>query len=289
MGYLVGSVVLNSLIVIIFRYYRQFGINNFAAIVVNYVVCFIIGVIVTKGEVLNVTQIPTNWIPVLLFLGSLFILTFNVVAATVQAFSVTVATLVQKMSVILVVIFALLAYNEPLNFLRILGLLAGLLAIFLMSGRPEQPHLLRKSWMVLALPIVVFIASGAVDSTFLYMNRLNLTPGREGAFAAYLFGTAGILGMLYLIYPLMKGKRYSKRDISAGIVLGIPNFFTVYCIQKMLLTGMDGSVIFPIHNIAILIFSAILSKLLFKEHFATIKYAGIVLAITSILMLALGN
>lgn len=288
MGYLIGSVILNSLIGIIFRYYRQFGINNMAAIVVNYFVCFGIGTMVSGGETLDFSSTPASWLPVLLILGLLFILAFNAIAATVQSFGVTVATLVQKMSVVLVVGFAILVYNEPLNTWRVLGLLLGFVAIFLMSGKSEKHHGYAKR-LIIALPFIVFFMTAAIDTIFLAINRLALNIGAEDRFAAYLFGTAGLFGIVYISTALLRGKRYRRRDLVAGVVLGLPNFFTVYCIQKMLNTDLDGSVIFPIHNIGILLVSAILSKILFNEHFATLKYVGVILAVSSIVMLALGS
>ena len=290
MYYLVMSIILNTLISVIFRYYGKFGINNFAAIVVNYLTCFIIGIGMTGGSILNFDSIPTSWLPVLLFLGTIFIVTFNLVAATVQIFSITVATLVQKMSVILVVIFSVAYYHEELNLLRVAGLIIGIGSIFLISGRPKKSVTNHKSWFLFVLPILVFILGGCIDSTFVHMGKLNLSLGQEDAFTSYLFGTAGILGFMYLLFlMLIKGKRYTTKDIWGGIALGIPNYFTVYCIQKMMTTGLDGSVIFPIHNIGILLLSALISKLIFSEEFTKMKLVGILLATAAIVLLALGS
>jgi drug/metabolite transporter (DMT)-like permease len=288
MLYLVMSVILNTLISVIFRYFGKFGINNFAAIVVNYLICFLIGIAMTGGSILDFSTIPMSWVSVLLFLGSIFIVTFNLVAATVQIFSITVATLVQKMSVILVVIFSLVYYHEQLNMLRASGLIIGIVSIFLISGRPKKSVTAHKSWFVFALPILVFVLGGCIDSTFVHIGKLGLSAGREDAFTAYLFGTAGMLGLIYLLYlMLIKGRRYTGQDVWAGIALGVPNYFTVYSIQKMLTTESDGSVIFPIHNIGILLLSALVSKLIFSEAFTHMKIVGILLATVAIIILAM--
>ena len=88
---------------------------------------------------------------------------------------------------------------------------------------------------------------------------------------------------------IVQKQRYTWRDVGAGILLGVPNFFTVYFIQKMLTTDMDGSVIFPIHNIGILLLSALISRMLFGEEFRILKYVGIVLATIAIILLAIGS
>lgn len=289
-AYLVISVVLNAFLAVIFRYFTEFKVNNFVAIVINYLVCFAIGTVMTSGATLQLSSTPMAWWPFLLVLGTIFILTFNVIASTVQIFGITIAALVQKMSVLLVVIFAIVYYNEELNLIRSIGLLAGFVSIFLITGRPAKRRIGPKAGYLLALPIIVFFLGGVIDSTFVHISKLNLTHGQEDHFAALLFGIAGVLGMFVVLFNLLRGKTSIKmKDVYGGIALGVPNFFTVYCIQKMLTSDLDGSVVFPIHNIAILIFSAILSKAIFSEKFGVMKYVGIALAIIAILLLSFGN
>lgn len=288
MFYIIISIILNTLLGVIFRFMGQFRIHNATAIVVNYFVCFIVGAIMSKGRVLDPSSVHADWIPVLLFLGVLFIITFNAVAATVQAYSVTIAALVQKMSVVLVVLFSLFYFREQLDGIRALGLTAGFASIFLITGKPSPSVLANKPGYFILLPLAVFLLAGCIDSTFVYVNRVLSTDGHEEIFGSYLFLAAGVLGALPLLYSiLIKGHRISKKDILAGVILGVPNYFSIYYVQRMLTTGIDGSVIYPIHNIGILLLSAVVSKLLFDEHFRWIKYIGMGLAIISIILLAL--
>ncbi len=290
MGYLVASVVLNALLSVIFKLFSTYRIDNFAAIVVNYIICFVIATIVTSGGVVQFNSIPHSWWPYLILLGSIFILTFNIVAKTIQLFGITIATLMQKMSVLLVVIFAVAYYREQLNVIRIIGLVAGFISIFLITGKVKSQRTKKLAPIFIALPIIVFFCGGLIDSTFVHVSRLQITLGSEDRFAGLLFGIAGGIGLVCLLLNItIRGRRYSLRDIVAGIVLGIPNFFTVYFIQKMLTSDYDGSVIFPIHNIAILLVSAIASRLLFSEKFGLPKYVGMILAIGAIVLLALGS
>lgn len=289
MIYLIVSVVLNALLAVIFRYFGEYKINNLPAIVVNYITCFVIGTILSGGKTLAFSSVPTVWLPYLAILGLTFIITFNLIAATVQLFGITITTLMQKMSVLIVVVYSIFAFHESVNTLRIAGFIAGFLAIFLITGRPKVKHKTSSKWLF-ALPIIVFFTGGFIDSLFVYFSRTKLTSGNEDLFAALLFGIAGLLGLFIVMYHmLVLRKRYAWRDVLGGIVLGIPNFFTVFFLQKMLTSDMDGSVIFPIHNIAILILSAFVSFLLFSERFTKMKIIGILLAVAAIVFLSLGN
>ena len=288
MQFLVISVLLNALLGVIFRCFTMYKINNFPAIVVNYIVCFAIGAVVTNGDVLNPDSLPQEWIPVLLGLGLVFIVSFNFIATTVQTFGITVASLVQKMSVLLVVIFAIVYYHEALTSQRMLGLVVGFISIFLITGKPKKSSIGAGASYLMVFPIIIFLLGGGIDSTFVYISKVGLTAGRESHFAAYLFGTAGAFGLLALLYTMIfNGRKLLWKDILAGVALGIPNFFSVYFIQKMLTTGSDGSVVFPIHNIGILLLSAIVSKIFFSEKFTLAKILGVLLATAAILILAL--
>ena len=171
MWFLVGSVILNTWLTVLFRYFGKYKVNNFAAIVVNYLTCFLIGVIMTNGQALRIGEVPTDWYPYLIVLGVIFILTFNVIAATVQFFGVTIATLVQKMSVLLVVLFSLIYYSETLNLLRIIGLVAGFVSIFLITGAPRRALNSSAIGRMIWLPIIVFFLGGVIDSIFLHVNQ----------------------------------------------------------------------------------------------------------------------
>lgn len=288
MLYLIASIVLNSLLAVIFRYFGEFKINNLPAIVVNYLTCFVIGTMMSGGATLSYEAVPATWWPFLGVLGVTFIVTFNLIAASVQTFGITITTLMQKMSVLIVVIYSIFAFSEQINLMRLVGFAAGFIAIFLITGRPTVKQSASK-WLFV-LPIVVFMAGGFIDSMFVYFSRTGLTAGQEDLFAALLFGLAGLLGAIVVIYKMLMTKTsYRWKDVVAGVLLGIPNFFTVYYMQKMLTSDMDGSVIFPIHNIAILILSAMVSFMLFSERFTRMKIIGILLAVAAIIFLSLGN
>ena len=286
MTYLIASILLNAVLLIIFRYFKQHDINNLVAIVTNYLVCFGLGVIMTRGESLNVSTIPSDWLPWLLGMGFLFIFTFNIVAITVQAFSVTIATLVQRMSLLLVVIYAVILYQESLTAMKGVGLLMGIASIYLITS-PGNSNRQPTDRRLILLPIGLFLLSAIIDICFYEMSQQSITYGQEFAFAGLLFGVAAALGSLFILtFKSHMLHQIKWKDLIAGLVLGIPNLFAVYYLQKMLTTELDGSIAFPIHSIGILLVAALGSYILFKERFSSNKIIGMLTAIAAILLLA---
>ena len=107
-------------------------------------------------------------------------------------------------------------------------------------------------------------------------------------FTASIFGFAGLTGLLYVIYTdLRTGEKWKKKDVIAGILLGIPNFFSIYLIVVLLSHGWQGSVLFPILNVAIILLTTGVGILGFKEDFSRRRQIGFILAIAAIILLSL--
>ncbi len=293
MLYLFGSISLNALLSVIFKLFDRFEINNLVAIVCNYFVCFLVGWAVVGPSLLDFPIQGSDYSNYLLALALLFITGFNFVALTVQKFSITLATIMQRMSLIAVVLYAVFWYGETLGIWRLLGLILGTVAIVAISSpsrlaqTSQQDPKQHKKAILFLLPLFTFLISSAIDCVFYRLNRTGITQNLELEFSAYAFLAAGLLGLLVLLYHMFaNGVRIRLKDIIAGIVLGLPNFFSIYCIQMMLFSDMDGSVVFPINNVGILMVSAMASILLFGEKFTTIKWIGLAAALISIFLLS---
>ena len=72
------------------------------------------------------------------------------------------------------------------------------------------------------------------------------------------------------------------------MVLGIPNYFSIYFLVKALRSNLlDSSGIFTINNVAIVIISTLLGIVFFKEQLSLKNWIGIILAVISIALVSL--
>ncbi|MBN8567516.1 MAG: EamA/RhaT family transporter, partial [Flavobacteriales bacterium] len=70
-----------------------------------------------------------------------------------------------------------------------------------------------------------------------------------------------------------------------GVILGIPNYFSLYYLVKMLDSEVfESSTIFTIHNVAIVMVSTLAGILFFKEKISKRNGIGIGLALLAILL-----
>ena len=288
MIYLLLSILSSTLIVIILKFFEKFKVDTFQAIVINYWVCTFTGSFIEHYFTINNFSVFShqswNWIAILL--GISFICLFNLMGWTAQKLGLTAVSVSNKFSLIIPVAFAFLFFKEQATLLKIIAIIVALAAVLMVTiSKAEQKEKV-SAWYVL-LPIILFIGSGANDTLVNYAQKNLLDDTSKAAFVIWIFQTAALIGtVLLLILLITKKKQFHWRNIIGGIVLGIPNYFSMYYLVKALAdSGWQSSEVFPINNVAIVAVSAIAGIILFKEKITKLQIAGMVMACVAILLL----
>lgn len=279
-------VLANVVLAVIFKFFDKYGVNNLNAIVVNYFVC-----VITASLFLGDFSIPAQfylkpWFGCSVILSLLFIFGFNLMALSFQKAGVALTAIIQKMSLIISAGFAIIFYNEALNTIKIFGFLAALLTIVLVNY-PDRGGIKLKSKWVIMLPLIVFALSGIIEVLLYYVEVTGLVVEDGLYFTSTSFGLAGVWGALYIGYALRTNKtQFVVKDILGGLVLGFPNFFSIYLIVYLLSSGWDGSILFPLNNVSILVLTTMTGAFLFKERVSIFKMIGLVFGIIAIILIS---
>ena len=279
------SVLFSSLIFVVFKLFDTYKVETLYAIIINYVVASAAGMILYEKNIV-LLEVPTKpWFLGTLVLGILFILVFNLMAATSQKSGVSVASVATKMSLVIPVIFGLLVYDEQLGTLKTIGIILALAAVYFASVK-ERDILIKKN--VLILPVMVFIGSGIIDTSIKYLEETLVPKDEFPLFSAVVFGSAAITGIIYI--SLKSFKTRSTPSITTalgGMGLGILNYFSIYYLLRALQQeNLNSASVFTINNVAIVMFSTLLGVLLFKERISVKNWMGITLAVISIILVA---
>lgn len=285
---LVLSVLCSSLIFVIFKLFAVYKIETFYAIITNYVVACTMGLLLYRGSV-EVVQIPNKaWFWGSFALGLLFIIVFNLMAATSQRLGVSVASVATKMSLVLPVLFGVYNYQEVLGPITVMGILMALAAVYFASVK-ERTAIFKLS--ALLLPFLVFLGSGFIDISLAYFQKEFVAPKEVPIFSATIFASAAVIGLGYIsIKSLKRPLKINLKNCIAGIALGVPNYFSIYFLLRALQNkALSSAAIFTINNVAIVMFSTLMGILLFKEKLSPKNWFGIALAVISILLVARSN
>ena len=286
MAFLALSIVLNSLIFALFKIFGLKNINTFHAIVANYFVCVITGTLFTGIK--NVLNQPFNstWIYIALVLGAVFIVIFYLMALTAQKFSMAAASIASKMAFVMPVLFSLYILRIESNFLwyNFIGVGLALVATYMSSASSSSQPIVGSKFIWL-LPVFVFLGNGLIDITINYTNLNFIDETNIRVFPIYIFLSAAVIGGLVLLF---KGERITLRSITAGIALGIINYFTVFAFLKALgQLENNGAFVFPIFNTGIVVLSALIGLMVFHEKLSTLNKLGIAVAVVAIALVML--
>ncbi|MBL4642818.1 MAG: DMT family transporter [Flavobacteriaceae bacterium] len=286
MIYLVLSILISSLLFVIFKLFDVFKINTLQAIVVNYVIALSFG-LSTSTSSLSVVEIPKQpWFLGAFCLGFLFILVFNVMGITAQKNGLSVASVAGKMSVVIPVVFGVFIYNESVGFFKVIGILLALIAVYLSSAKSDTTPVKFKN---LVFPLLLFVGSGCIDAGLKYVESTSVSDAAVPMFLATIFGCAFVLGVFVVVIQMINGKfQFQFKNILGGIALGIPNYYSMEFLIKALQTeGMESSTLFTINNVSVVIFTTIFALVFFKEKLIKKNWIGLGLAVVSILLVAL--
>lgn len=276
-------VIVNVGIAILFKLFPKYQIDILHAIVVNYTLSFSLGLLLDPHPILlsPAQVIHEPWFTFNLVLGALFVTGFTLTAYAIQQSGITLTTLMQKMSLIVTVSITVILFHEPFSIIQCAGIGLALFSIYAITKRDKLSLTDRKTNYVVLIFVLLF--SAAIETILFYVDHSQVVGDRQYTFTTYGFGCAAVLGWFVVIVRLTKRKIHIRvKDVVAGMVLGVPNFFSILLLLRMLGDGWQAALMYPMLNVAVLLTSALVAFYIFKERLSLVNWIGIGLAIGAI-------
>jgi drug/metabolite transporter (DMT)-like permease len=279
------SILSSSAIFAIFKLFERFKINTFQAIVFNYFTAFFIGIILYGHQWNEKGFDEISWFFYAVICALLFIGLFLIMGRSSQINGVASTSVAVKMSTAISIILMIVGYSEKFTALKASGILLALVSVFLVSYTKGKKA--PASWMLL----VLFFGSGTLDFVLNYVQNFELKTISTALFSAFALGLAGVLGALILSVRIIQGStKIELKNIAAGIVLGIPNYFSIYLlIHSYRTTGWQDSTVLAVTNVSVVLLSSLIGFLAFEENATSRKIIGLISAILAIVILSLAN
>lgn len=292
MLYLIGSVILTSSLTIWFKVLAKWKIPTYQAIVYNYITCVVTGSFVNGSFPVDKNTFNQGWFPWALGMGIMFIALFNVIGFNAQKFGVAITSVANKLSLVIPFCFSIYLYNEKATAIKIAGIAIALLAVILTCwpGRREDGIRTEKTGLMIFMIGILFLGSGFLDTIIKYVEATYLGDHNKNDYLITAFGSAALVGIVSLLILYVTNKQKpDPKAILAGIGIGIPNYFSIWCLIQVLKDyGDNSSAIIPINNMGIVLFSAVFAWLVFAERLTKINWLGIALSLIAIAMIAYG-
>ncbi|MCB9246461.1 MAG: hypothetical protein H6606_08525 [Flavobacteriales bacterium] len=283
MIFLLLSILFSTLIQVIFRFFGKLGVDNQIAITMNYLVCVLVGNSLAESNYFaHIREGTANWLTHSLLLGILFIIVFVAMARCAQVLSISISTVAAKMGVLFPVLFGWLFLKEQMNLFLATGILCSLLSIatIVKIRKGKLSEVSRHS----LLPLLVFVGSGIIDTNLKILENTHFETVDPHFVVTSIFLGAFLAGMIEFSRRMYRNRSlFSAKNLIAGVVLGVPNYFSIYFLMKALhQEGFSTVYVLPLNNIGIVLLSVLVSVVVFRELLTKRLAAGIALAILAI-------
>ncbi|MCS7074010.1 MAG: EamA family transporter [Bacteroidia bacterium] len=278
---LILCILLSATLLVLFRLFDTKKLNLLPIITINYFVCFFLSGL-HEGSWNLFTIIPGNWLLLALFQGLLFISMFNLIGKMAIEIGMAYSTMIGKLSVIIPVLISFAWFGDPIYSFQWLGLCLALISIVLINYQPNQGITIQG-----LNPVLLFLGNGLIDTNFRIFQHYFSATVPETRFTLLLFFTAGTIGVIITSWKLAQKQLHWKKEyIIAGILLGVPNFYSVWFLVRGL-KQLGGTTFFPLFNIGLLVFITCIGILCFQEKLPKLGWIGLGFAILAILCLSL--
>jgi drug/metabolite transporter (DMT)-like permease len=284
MIYILLAILSSTSIFVIFKLAQNYSCKLSGLITLNYLVAALLGFGFLMQFSTGLLSGSKSWLPFGILLGILFIVMFYLIGNSSQKAGITVTTLANKLSLVFPVLFSLVYFNEQIPPIKYIGLITATVAVFLTVFKPE---IKKTNLPYLLLPVSIFIGSGITDSVVKYVQAVKIEQSETAVFSSVVFFVAFIISLIISIFnKKMSWAEFHSPTVILGVLLGLVNFGSLYFfIGALNKSNLNSSLVFAVVNMSIVLLSALIGKMLFKEKLSSINYAGIFLAVVSIYFL----
>jgi drug/metabolite transporter (DMT)-like permease len=283
------TIGLFSLLIILFKLFDRYGVDNLQALVANYITAGLLSYFLMKVDFSINEILKADWLLHAIVIGVLFIITFNFYAFGTQKVGIAIATIANKMALVITVGISMWLYaDDSITVYKIAGILLGLLGIYLSSTKGGKLGFNKQYlWVIL----VIFIGQGIADSFFTDARKLYVSDGEVNLFFIVLFIFATLTGLVILLGQSLTTKQSIKaKNVLWGVALGIPNFGCLYFMSDAIKnSSLQPSEVFPLVSMGVIVMSSLIALIIYKEKLSRGNWLGISCAILAIAIISFGS
>ena len=289
MLYLVLAALSSAVLTLVLKLFREAEGNRYGLILGNYLTCMLIAFLQLPAKSQLLKASPSTWLMSLIG-GFLFVAGLVLMQSSVSQNGATLTSAFSKLGLIVPLLLSFIFFQEIPSWLQLLGLGLALGAILMIYGKDEgdseaspAPENTKSR---LALLLFTLLAVGSSESMAKIFARLG-NQAENSCYFFYLFLTAACLTFLLSRLEKKKnGKALRPRELAAGILAGIPNYFSSYFLLKALLT-LPAALVYPVFSVGSLLLVMAAGVLLFREKLGRRQFWGLLLILGALVLLNL--
>ncbi|HEY9281072.1 MAG TPA: EamA/RhaT family transporter [Eoetvoesiella sp.] len=276
---LIISVMCSVAVSILLKVARRQEIHIGQAIAVNYVVAAGLCLVLLQPHPGTLLSPATPWW-ILIALGVLLPTVFLAMAGAVRHAGIVLSDAAQRLSLFIPLIAAFAIFGEAYSASKLGGIALALIALLCLLSRPRAQRGTGETAICALLLLCVWVGYGTIDVLFKQLAKSG------AAFSSSLFTAFVLAGIVIFLYLFLQRTKWTRRNLLAGILLGLLNFSNIYFyIRAHQVFPGNPTLVFSTMNIGVISLGAIVGAGFFKEKLSWLNGLGIALAISAIVVL----
>lgn len=273
------SLISSLLVGFFIKYLKINNIKNLLTVVfINYLIAILVCYLLFNNDI-NFSNLNKSFSYLTVLLGILMPSIFYFLNKSLNKSGLAKTDIFQRLSLIIPVILSFWLFNEIFTWSKFAAIALAFISIVLLLYKKSTKDGNFNTFYLIA----VFIGYGAVDTLFKIVATNKNIPYIAALFLVFIF--CAFISGIYLL--LNKGK-FQKKYVLYGLILGILNFSNIYFYMKAHKIFSDSpTLVFITMNLGVIIGGSLIGKFYFKEKLTKNVLAGIVLAVISVILLAL--
>ena len=280
MIYILLSICCSVFVSVLLKLAKRYEIDIRQAIMWNYSIAAILTLFIfdPKWPPLSNDQYPI-YITLGLLLPSLFI----ILALSVRYTGIVRTDIAQRLSLFIPVVAAFILFGEAGSAMKIAGIIIAFIAIICSVQWQKNDSGTSSYWIY---PLTVFIGMGIIDILFKQIAKTEGVSFTTSLIVVFVF--AFIISALFVLYLYFAKKmKFAIINVFCGWILGVANFGNIlFYLKAHQALATQPSLVFSAMNIGVIVLGSLVGVVIFKEKLTKLNYAGIVLALVSIVLMA---
>lgn len=276
---LILTILCSSSIAVILKINSVKNWNSMLLITGNYFAATIVGIIFYSREPV---PFETDLSLIGISAGILFVASIFAFSKSVQYSGGAISTLSSRLSVFVPVILSMIIYSELPSTFQFFGLLVTAVTIFLFYISVKRNNKDVDGLKKFLFLIAVLLGIGLADF-YMKIFQSNFHTSQKPFFLLTIFASAFVVSSVIVRIRRIK---FHKESILLGILMGIPNILSSHFLINALDT-FSAVYVYPVVNMAIIILTASVVRIFWKETWNIYSTAALLTGVAAIVLLNL--
>ena len=280
MLYLLAAILSSASMALVLRRFRDPQGNRCGIILGNYLTCILLSLLLTPRGASVLRGAPSTLL-LGLIAGAFFVAGLVMMQRAVHSCGAGLTAAFAKLGLLVSLGVSVLFFGERPGPLRLLGVALVLAAMWLIHGPRKAEGGTKKRFRILLLTL---LCCGGADAMAKVFEQLGV-QSESTRYFFWLFLTAlGLSAVLALDERRRSGKRLLPKELAAGLLAGIPNYFSSYLLLRAL-QRLPAFLVYPVYSTGTILLVLLAGALLFRERLSRRQGLGVGLILAALVLL----